>query len=148
MTTMTPSMTDIKDVISETKPKKLVRRVSRLPKCSPVKSNRKTADTEQALDFPTRMKLKEKISELQQLNNELKFKLTTVETKLREKDSELIASESLNKQIKNLLDKHIIREQDLKSQIINLDKKISKFNVQLSDLEKGTDFLTFFLYLR
>lgn len=150
-------MSDIKDVISETslskrssetKSKKTVRRASRLPKCSPIKSNPpKTGDIESsevALDFPTRMKLKEKISELQQLNNELKFKLTTVETKLRARDGELITAESLNKQIKNLLDKHIHREEDLKSQISNLDKKISKFNLQISDLEEGTDSLHFF----
>lgn len=127
--------------LSETKSKKSIRRASRLPKCSPIKPNRpKTVDTEtneHALDFPTRMKFKEKISELQQLNNELKFKLTTAETKLRTKDSELIAAESLNKQIKHLLDKHINREQELNAQILNLEKKISKLSHQLNELEEG-----------
>lgn len=143
-------MSDIKEVISETslskrsaetKSKKIARRVSRLPKCSPIKSTHpKTAAddcNEQTLDFPTRMKLKGKIAELQQLNNEFKFKLTTMEAKLRTKDSELIAAESLNKQIKHLLDKHINREQELNSQILNLDKKLSKITQQLSDIEEG-----------
>lgn len=144
-------MSDIQEVIpetnlskrlSETKSKKSIRRASRLPKSSPNKSNLarpKTADdgNEQTLDFPTRMKLKEKISELQQLNNELRFKLTTAETKLRTKDSELIAAESLNKQMKHLLDKHITREQELNGQILNLEKKVAKLHHQLDELEEG-----------
>lgn len=129
---------------SETKLKKSGRRVSKLPKCSPIKSNSVrpiTADpNEQALDFPTRMKLKEKISELQQLNNEMRFKLTTAETRLKAKDSELIVVESLNKQIKHLLDKHINREQELNGQIVNLEKKVTKFQHQISELEEGTYF--------
>lgn len=129
--------------LSETKLQKSARRVSRLPKCSPIKSHslrQKTNDTEgnqEALDFPTRMKLKEKISELQQLNNELRFKLTTAEAKLRAKDGELIAAESLNKQIKQLLDKHINREQEQNSQILNLEKRISKAGQQISEFEEG-----------
>lgn len=128
---------------SETKLLKSTRK-SRLPKSSPNKTtlNRpKTTDTqgnETTLDFPTRMKLKDKISELQQLNNELRFKLTTAETKLRAKDSEVIAAESLNKQIKQLLDKHINREQELNSQIMNLEKKLAKINQQVVELEEGT----------
>ncbi|XP_037046936.1 coiled-coil domain-containing protein 102B-like [Bradysia coprophila] len=125
---------------SETKLQKSSRRVSKLPKCSPSKLNGsrpQTAEANQAtLDFPTRMKLKEKISELQQLNNELKFKITTAEAKLKTKDTELIAAESLNKQIKQLLDKHINREQELNVQILNLERKVTKFSQQLGELEE------------
>lgn len=131
---------------SETKSMKSIRRVSRLPKCTPNKCNlQKLAQTEgdepPPLDFGTRMKLKEKISELQQLNNELRFKLTTAESKLKAKDSELIAAESLNKQIKHLLDKHINREQELEVQILNLEKKLTKATNQLNDVEESTDFV-------
>lgn len=123
---------------SETKLHKSNRK-SRLPKSSPNKSNRpKTTESEgNQLDFPTRMKLKEKISELQQLNNELRFKLTTTETKLKGKDSELIAAESLNKQIKQLLDKHITHEQELNGQILNLEKRVTKTTQQMMEMEEG-----------
>lgn len=127
---------------SETKFQKSSRRISKLPKCSPSKLNSSRPNTAEAnqptLDFVTRMKLKEKISELQQLNNELRFKLTTVEAKLRTKDTELIAAESLNKQMKQLLDKHINREQELNSQVLNLERKVTKFSQQLRELEEGT----------
>lgn len=135
--------------ISETKSMKSVRRVSRLPKCTPIKSmHQKGAHTEgnetpPSLDFCTRMKLKDKISELQQMNNELRFKLTTSETKLKAKDSELIAAESLNKQIKHLLDKHINREQELNTQILNLEKKLTKVSSQLSDVEEGKSLILY-----
>lgn len=125
--------------------------MSRLPKCSPIKSHSvrpKTADThevnEQTLDFPTRMKLKEKISELQQLNNELRFKLTTAEAKLKAKDSELITADTLNKQIKHLLDKHINREQELNVQILSLEKKVTRYQQQLNSLEEGKVYSSFY----
>lgn len=156
-------MSDIKEVISqanlsqrisETKSKKSVRRMSRLPKCSPVKSHSvrpTTANTveadEQTLDFPTRMKLKEKISELQQLNNELRFKLTTAEAKLKAKDSELTTADTLNKQIKHLLDKHINREQELNVQILSLEKKVTRYHQQINYLEEGKGYSFFFLSL-
>lgn len=142
-------MSDIKEVISEsnltkriseTKSIKSVRRMSKLPKCTPIKLKRVESEVSQcpsSLDFPTRMKLKDKISELQQSNNELKFKLTTAEAKLKAKDGELIAAESLNKQLKQLLDKHINREQELNIQVLNLEKKFTKINNQLSELEEG-----------
>lgn len=70
----------------------------------------------------------------------MRFKLTTAETRLKAKDSELIVVESLNKQIKHLLDKHISREQELNAQLINLEKKVTKFQNQISELEEGTYF--------
>ncbi|KAJ6643124.1 hypothetical protein Bhyg_08080 [Pseudolycoriella hygida] len=125
------------------KTKKSICRVSRLPKSFSSKMHSiqsKSLDAmendQQILDFPTRMKLKERISELQQLNNEMKFKLTSLETKLKTKESELITSESLNRQIKQLLDKHINREQELNCQILTFEKKLAKANQQVRELEE------------
>lgn len=131
---------------SESKLLKPIRKISRLPKCTPIKPNLSNQKAEQSdgnslcsptLDFQTKMKMKNKISELQQANNELKFKLTAVEIKLRTKDGEVIATDSLNKQLKHLLDKHINREHELNNQIVNLEKKISRVNKQLADMEEG-----------